>query len=372
MKFNQTCRLFTNFVLLAFLVFLTAISLNAQNRQLTQKKPDISKAARIALVIGNGEYTNARKLTNPVNDANDMAKTLNELGFEVISGTNLNLQQMTEKVREFGDKLKVSGGVGLFYYAGHGIQVNGRNYLIPVNADITREDEIDFAALNFDLILRKLATANNGLNIVVLDACRNNPFARSWSRDAGDGGLAQVTAPTGTFIAYATSPDRTASDGTGRNGLYTAELLKHIKQPNLKIEEAFKQVTIAVDQKSDGKQVPWTSSSLRGEFYFLFDKSLAVNSPKPTAEKLPSAEQVFEKYIQAIGGKTAIQKFQSVIMVGELEQISNNEKKTGKITRIAKFPNKYFLEMKIADTIIHQEGFDGETGWIRDFTGVRK
>lgn len=223
---------------------------------------------RLALIIGNGNYVNARKLVNPPNDAADMTATLTELGFEVISGTNLNLKQMTEKVREFGDKLRASGGVGLFYYAGHGVQVNGRNYLIPVEADIPREDEINSAAFNLDLVLRKMATATNGLNIVILDACRNNPFARSWSRDMSEDGLAQITAPKGTFIAYATSPDMTASDGTGRNGLYTAELLKYIKQPNLKIEETFKEVTKAVDDKSSGKQTPWFSSSLRGEFIF--------------------------------------------------------------------------------------------------------
>jgi formylglycine-generating enzyme required for sulfatase activity len=250
-----------------------------KERQLVQ---DGEAEKRIALVIGNGDYAIARKLANPVNDAIDMANTLKGLGFEVVSGTNLSLKQMSDKVREFGDKLKASGGVGLFYYAGHGIQVGGRNYLIPVEADIPREDEVDFNALNLDLILRKMATANNGLNIVILDACRNNPFARSWSRSADEGGLAQITAPTGTFIAYATAPDRTASDGTGRNGLYTTELLKVLQKPNLKIEEAFKQVTIAVDRTSGGKQIPWTSSSLRGEFYFRPIKPNVVVNPIPT------------------------------------------------------------------------------------------
>jgi len=246
---------------------LSVISVLAQaDRQLVQENGDVRK--RTALVIGNADYTKARALANPANDAADIAKNLADLGFTVISGTNLDLKQMNDKVREFGDQLKASGGVGLFYYAGHGIQVGGKNYLIPVDADIPREDEVDFNALNLDLVLRKMATANNGLNIVILDACRNNPFARSWSRGEEEGGLAQISAPTGTFIAYATSPDRTASDGNGRNGLYTMELLKVLRQPNLKIEEAFKQVTIAVDRASSGKQVPWTSSSLRGDFYF--------------------------------------------------------------------------------------------------------
>lgn len=269
-------------------ICLNVLPLAAQTvRELTEEKSNQATEKRIALVIGNGNYAIANKLANPVNDATDMANTLTGLGFEVISGTNLNLKQMTDKVRQFGDKLKVSVGVGLFYYSGHGIQSNNKNYLIPVEADISREDEIDFAALNFDQVLRKMATANNGLNIVVLDACRNNPFARSWSRDASDGGLAQVTAPTGTFIAYATSPDKTASDGTGRNGLYTTELLKYIKQPNIKIEEAFKQVTIAVDRTSGGKQVPWTSSSLRGEFYFKTLKSSVAANPIPKESDEP-------------------------------------------------------------------------------------
>lgn len=254
-------------ILLVLLVSPHGVILEAQNRGLVQES--IVEQKRIALVIGNGNYTSARKLANPVNDANDMTIVLEQLGFEVISGTDLSRREMVSKVREFGDRLRITKGVGLFYYAGHGVQVSGRNYLIPVDAEIPREDEVDFASVNLNFIMRKMATANNGLNIVILDACRNNPFARSWSRSAEEGGLAQVNAPTGTFIAYATAPNMTASDGTGRNGLYTTELLKILKRPGLTIEQAFKNVTIAVDQSSAGKQVPWTSSSLRGEFYFV-------------------------------------------------------------------------------------------------------
>lgn len=268
MKNNSQFRLLTFGLIVAL---LSPLFVKAQDRQLTQDNAQTQK--RIALVIGNGDYAIARKLVNPKNDADDMTKTLRDVGFEVISGTNLNLKQMTDKVREFGDRLKASGGVGLFYYAGHGVQVNNRNYLIPVEADISREDEIDFAALNFDQVLRKMATANNGLNIVILDACRNNPFARSWSRGEEEGGLAQISAPTGTFIAYATSPDKTADDGAGRNGLYTAELLKYIKKPSLTIEETFKEVRKAVKQASGDKQIPWDSSSLSGDFYFKPKKS---------------------------------------------------------------------------------------------------
>src|SRR5258706_2978299 len=271
------------------LILCYAVSNAQETRNLEREKANPQSEKRLALVIGNGSYQNARQLANSANDATDIANTLSTLDFEVIYGVDLSLKQMNDKVRDFGDKLKANGGVGLFYYAGHGIQVGGRNFFIPVEANILREDEIAEAALNFDIVLRKMATANNGLNIVVLDACRNNPFARSWSRGAEEGGLAQITAPTGTFIAYATSPDRTASDGTGRNGLYTSELLKVLPDPALKIEEAFKHVTIAVDRASGGNQIPWTSSSLRGEFYFKIDEknskiakeanSVPVNNP---------------------------------------------------------------------------------------------
>ncbi len=264
-----------------FILLIASFGVKAQKtRELTQDDDDSKPQKRTALVIGNADYTVARKLVNSSNDATDMANSLRGLGFDVVSGVNLNLKQMNDKVREFGDKLKANGGVGLFYYAGHGIQVSGRNYLIPVDAAIPREDEVDFNALNLDLILRKMGTANNGLNIVILDACRNNPFARSWSRGDDEGGLAQISAPTGTFIAYATSPDKTASDGNGRNGLYTAELLKVMKQPNMKIEETFKEVRKAVSKSSGGKQIPWDSSSLSGDFYFAQgEQNTAVTKP---------------------------------------------------------------------------------------------
>lgn len=267
-----------------FMLLFASFGIKAQKtRELTQDDDDSKPQKRTALVIGNADYTVARKLANSSNDATDMANSLRGLGFDVVSGVNLNLKQMNDKVREFGDKLKANGGVGLFYYAGHGIQVSGRNYLIPVDAAIPREDEVDFNALNLDLILRKMGTANNGLNIVILDACRNNPFARSWSRGDDEGGLAQISAPTGTFIAYATSPDKTASDGTGRNGLYTAELLKVMKQPNMKIEETFKEVRKAVSKSSGGKQIPWDSSSLSGDFYFMQGgTNTAVTKPVET------------------------------------------------------------------------------------------
>jgi hypothetical protein len=236
------------------------------NRQLVQTNAQrTGHARRIALVIGNGAYTNAPPLKNPPNDARDMAATLKQLGFTVASAINADQRTMKRLIREFGQQLK-SGGQGLFYYAGHGVQLRGRNYLIPANAEIASETDVEDQGVDLSLVLGLMDEAENGLNIVILDACRNNPFARSF-RSAGSG-LAQVDAPTGTLIAYATSPGRVASDGQGRNGLYTSELLRQMLVTGIGVEEMFKRVRAGVQRQTSGQQVPWESSSLVGDFYF--------------------------------------------------------------------------------------------------------
>ncbi|HEY3025165.1 MAG TPA: caspase family protein [Pyrinomonadaceae bacterium] len=236
------------------------------NRQLVQTNAQrAGNARRIALVIGNGAYKNAAPLKNPPNDARDMAATLKQLGFTVASAINADQPTMKRLIREFGQQLK-SGGQGLFYYAGHGVQLRGRNYLIPANAEIMSETDVEDQGVDLSLVLGLMDEAENGLNIVILDACRNNPFARSF-RSAGSG-LAQVDAPTGTLIAYATSPGRVASDGQGRNGLYTSELLSQMRVTGIGVEEMFKRVRAGVQRQTSGQQVPWESSSLVGDFYF--------------------------------------------------------------------------------------------------------
>lgn len=226
---------------------------------------DTSRGKRIALVIGNGDYTNAPPLKNPPNDARDMAGTLKDVGFDVVSGINVSQREMKSLIRNFGQKLKTSSA-GVFYYAGHGVQSKGRNYLIPIEADIQSEAEVEDASVDVNLILNYMDDAQNDLNIVILDACRNNPFARSF-RSASNG-LAQVEAPTGTLIAYATAPGRVASDGLGRNGLYTSELLKHMRVPGLSITDMLMRVRAEVMKQTSGRQVPWEASSLVGSFYF--------------------------------------------------------------------------------------------------------
>jgi hypothetical protein len=226
--------------------------------------PKTGSAQRVALVIGNSAYKDA-PLSNPVNDARAIAKVLQESGFGVILRENSDQRSMLSALREFGDRLR-GGRTGLFYYAGHGMQIKGRNYLIPVGASIEREDEVAYSAVDAQAVLDKMETAGNLTNIMILDACRNNPFLRS-SRSA-QGGLAQMDAPIGTLVAYATSPGAVASDGSGDNGLYTQHLLTAIRQPNSRVEDVFKQVRSHVRRDSQGKQVPWESTSLEGDFYF--------------------------------------------------------------------------------------------------------
>jgi uncharacterized caspase-like protein len=173
---------------------------------------------------------------------------------------------------DFGEKLQ-DYTVGLFYYAGHGMQVNGNNYLIPVDASVKVEQDVEYDCIDAGRLLGKMEAAGTNTNIVILDACRDNPFSRSWSTSRsgaqqGGTGLAFMNAPSGSIIAYATSPGKTASDGTGKNGLYTEAILKYIKVPKLSIEDFFKNVRGEVENKSNRMQTPWESTSLKGSFFF--------------------------------------------------------------------------------------------------------
>lgn len=254
---------------LALCLLSSLVSFAAEpNRNLAVSKPAVTAAQvterRLALVIGNGAY-DVSPLRNPVNDARAVASALRQSGFQVTEKHNLTQSAMREAIRAFGDQLR-SGGVGLFYYAGHGMQVKGRNYLLPVKSDVKREDEVEDQAVSADLVLQKLDAAKNRLNIVILDACRNNPFARSFRSNAQ--GLAQMDAPAGTLVAFATAPGSVAADGHGNNGLYTQHLVANIKQPGLRIEDVFKRVRVAVKRDSNGLQVPWENTSLEGDFFF--------------------------------------------------------------------------------------------------------
>ena len=219
---------------------------------------------RTALVIGNSDY-DVSPLRNTANDARDMAAALEDLEFDVTLEIDSTLSEMKEAIREFGVDL-LSGGVGLFYYSGHAVQVGGRNYLIPVDSDIKNEDEVEFYAIDANLVLNKMSTAKNDLNIVILDSCRDNPFSGNFR--STERGLSIVAAPSETLIVYATAPGSVASDGSERNGTFTKYLLQYLPIPGLKIHDMLLEVKRAVSEETNGEQRPWSTDDLTGAFYF--------------------------------------------------------------------------------------------------------
>ncbi len=225
---------------------------------------------RTALIIGNSNYIKS-PLKNPVNDAVAVAEELQRSGFDVYIYTDLDQRTIKTAIREFGQKLKERGGIGLFYYAGHGLQADGRNYLIPVNAEIKKAQDIEFESVDLGRVLVELEYAGNDMNILILDACRDNPYKEEFekSKHSSYNGLASIgSAPYNSFIAFSTAPGSVALDGTGTNGLYTQELLKAMKKPEISLEDVFKQVRRNVRKSSLGKQIPWESSSIEDDFYF--------------------------------------------------------------------------------------------------------
>ncbi|MBF0225566.1 MAG: caspase family protein [Desulfobacterales bacterium] len=220
---------------------------------------------RVALVIGNSDYESS-PLTNPKNDAADISSKLKQLGFDVILIINANKRTIYKAIDEFGVKLKIAD-IGLFFYAGHGMQINGANYIIPIGAYITNENDVELEGVDVRRILGRMEVAENDVNLIFLDACRDNPFKRSFRSTAA--GLAKMDAPKGTFIAFATSPDNVASDGNGRNSPFTKHLLANISQTNLPIENLLKEVRKGVLSDTNDMQMPWQSSSLTGDFYFV-------------------------------------------------------------------------------------------------------
>jgi hypothetical protein len=240
---------------------------------------------RIALVMGNSAYQNVTRLDNPRNDAALMADTLRGLGFTLIGGRaqlDLDKAAMDGAVQNFGRQVQ-GADVALFYYAGHGVQVAGSNYLVPITANPTREADVDFQMVDVNLVLRQMQGSGTRLNMVILDACRNNPFGARGLR-ASDGGLAQMRAPEGTLISYATQPGNVALDGSDGNSPYTRALASTIKQSGLDIFQTFNRVGLAVKRDTGGSQQPWVSSSpIDGTFYFVPPTQVAI-APLPTEQ----------------------------------------------------------------------------------------
>ena len=239
-----------------------------------------SAAERVALVVGNGGYNRQHipPLPNPVNDARLMAGALEGAGFQVRLVTDADIATMRAEIEGFGKRLRRAGGdaVGLFYYAGHGVESRGTNYLIPVGAEIDSSVEFEIDAVPARWVLAFMEAAGNRLNMVILDACRNNPFGTG--RGAPQG-LASMDAPSGSLIAYSAAPGQTATDGTGGNSPYTAALAARLAEPGLRLEDVFKRVRVEVEEATRGEQTPWENSSLRGDFYFV---APATPEPSPT------------------------------------------------------------------------------------------
>ena len=287
-------KIFLSFLSISFAAALI-FTVQAQSSKSIRKTASTTtdSGPRTALVIGNANYDSA-PLKNPVNDARDIANSLRKLGFDVTLLQDAGQNKMRRAINNFGRTLR-DGGVGLFYFSGHGIQVDGKNFLIPVGASIESEDDVEIDSVAANRVLAKMNTARNSLNIVIMDACRNNPFARSFR--SASRGLASMDAPKGTFIAYATASDNVASDGTGGNSPYTSALVQQLKKPGLKLEDVFKKVSAEVQIKTNGKQVPWVGSNFTGDFYFIpptetsGDADLQYERQKLAEEKLLAAQR---------------------------------------------------------------------------------
>jgi formylglycine-generating enzyme required for sulfatase activity len=286
----------------------------------------VSAETRIALVIGNSEYSSG-PLPNPANDAKMIGETLSSLGFEVIARRNADQNTMKRAIQEFGSRLEKGGpsAVGLFYYAGHGVQLNGRNYLIPTTAQIEREGDVEIEAVSADWVIEQMRYARNRLNIVILDACRNNPFTRGMR--SVDHGLATMDAPAGILIAYSTAPGAVAADGSGRNSPYTEALSQAMRDLHEPVEQVFKHVRVGVMGATSGRQVPWESSSLTGDFYFavapskipapaqsapLVQSASAKPAAAPIREAMNIPNRAPEMPVGSISGSSAAAVFQSI------------------------------------------------------------
>jgi carboxyl-terminal processing protease len=285
--------------------------------------------SRVALVIGNSAYQgDLPALPNPANDAKLMAKTLKSVGFDVVEAEDATQDAMKQAISEFSDKLAAAGseGTGLFFYAGHGLQVGGENYLIPIDAKIKSERDVDLVSISANTVLKQMDFAGSAVNIIILDACRNNPLPSS-ARSAGRG-LAEIkTTARGSFIAYSTSPGSTAADGDGVNSPYTKALAETITEPGLSISDVFQEVRTKVLASTGNGQTPWDSSSLTGRFYF--------KAPDPTQSAAvtpaPAAGSAAEEKL-----KTEKTYWDSVKDSGDAEDIQ---------LYLNKYPDGYFVDL---------------------------
>jgi len=278
------------------------------------------KERRLALVIGNSNYQTVKALPNPANDAKAVAQLLNTAGFEVVMAFDLDRDTLKQVVSEFSARIVESGpnSAALVYYAGHGLQVDGENFLVPVDAKIEKETDVVEQAVRLADVMQALETAPSRVRIVILDACRNNPF--SALGEAGGKGLAIVDAPAGSIVAYATAPGTEAFDGAGQHSPYTAAFIRTVKQPNLPIEQLFKRVRVLVAEATDTKQMPWESSSLTSDFvFFTADPNANVAAaPAVLPEKVAVAQlatRSVEKAYEVVVAEDSVEYYEEFVRI---------------------------------------------------------
>jgi uncharacterized caspase-like protein len=270
---------------------------------------NLNTTARHALVIGNSRYARVTPLENPANDASAIAEQLRSSGFQVDLKQDLTREAMLNAIATYSARIAATKSVGLFFFAGHGLQLSWRNFLVPVDAAIAQLEDVPDHCVDLAALINGITKANNPMNVVVLDACRDNPFKKVKVEAKG---LSQLDAPPGTLLAFATSPGNVASDGEGSNGLYTENLLRELKVREAKIEDVFKRVRLGVRRKSNGQQIPWESTSLEEDFYFLppkqfmpvtdseanqqFEEQLALWEKVKTSRELAPLEDFLRRY----------------------------------------------------------------------------
>jgi hypothetical protein len=281
---------------------------------------------RVALIIGNSAYQQAGTLANPVNDAKEMAAALKDLGFVVLLGLDLDKRAFDVKVRDFSRAL-ADADAGVFFYAGHGLQIAGRNYLIPIDAQLQRERDVDFEAVGLDFILKQMELEREGkTNIVFLDACRDNPLARNLARSMGTRsasvgqGLAQVQTGVGTFIAYSTQPGNVALDGDGRNSPFTAALAKGVREPGRNLTAIMIDVRKDVLLATNGRQVPWDHSALTADFYFhIATPDGAAKAAVPAAD-VEAMQQRLRELEEELKKKSDPQQTVNLVTLAQLRE----------------------------------------------------
>lgn len=251
------------------------------------------RVPKLALVIGNSKYKDAPELRNPANDARAIGETLKVSGFEVTLKLDTGREEMLAAIRDYVLAMEKRKCVGLFYFAGHGVQLAWRNYLLPVDAAIDKIEDVAPQSIEIARLMEGLTRAANPMNVVILDACRENPFGKDFRVEQK--GLSQMDAPNSTLLAYATSPGNVASDGEGANGLYTEHLLREMKVQDAKIEDVFKRVRLGVRRKSSGAQIPWESTSLEDDFWFLPPKELKKLSDEEKERAFKEELALWEK-----------------------------------------------------------------------------